>query len=76
MMAAITAGPGILVGIGLSWLFNVTTPAISGLVIDFKLYPSIIIGTLVLLVTMTLLASFLPARKAARLPIIEALHYQ
>ena len=41
--------------------------------IHVRLYPSAYLFALAVMVGTTLLASFFPARRAARLPIVEAL---
>ena len=76
LMAATGALPGLVVGAGLTYLFAVSTRAISGYEMAYEMHPSVIIGTLVLMTVMTVLASVLPARKAASLSIVEAIHYQ
>jgi putative ABC transport system permease protein len=68
--------PGVLAGIGLAWLMNVATYPFSGHRVDLELKASFVAGCAGIALVIAVLASLLPARRAARLHIIEALHYE
>lgn len=68
--------PGVPAGIALAWLMNAATYPFSGHRVDFQLRPGFVATCAVLTLIVALLTSLLPARRASRLRIIEALHYE
>ncbi len=68
--------PGIAAGIVLAWLMNAATYSFSGHRVDFTLRVGFMAGCAAAALIVALLAAILPARRAARLRIIEALHYE
>jgi putative ABC transport system permease protein len=68
--------PGVLAGLGLSWLMNEATYPFSGHRVAFTWRPGFVAGCAAAALAVAVLASLLPARRAARLRIIEALHYE
>ena len=68
--------PGILAGVVLAWLMNLATYSFSGHRVDFILRGGFMAGCAAAAVLIALLAALLPARRASRLKIIEALHYE
>ncbi len=68
--------PGIALGIVLAWLMNLATYSFSGHRIDFILRGGFMAGCAGVALLIALLSALLPARRAARLRIIEALHYE
>jgi putative ABC transport system permease protein len=78
---AITIGlislvPGAGLGMGLAYLINLATYPLIGQRVAFELQPAFL-GECVLVGLVTaVLAAFWPARRAARLPVVMALHYE
>jgi putative ABC transport system permease protein len=68
--------PGIAAGIVLAWLMNAATYSFSGHRVEFILRGGFMAGCAAVALAISLLAALLPARRAARLRIIEALHYE
>jgi putative ABC transport system permease protein len=68
--------PGVLAGIALAWLMNLATYPFSGHRVEFRLSLIFVVVCALLTLIVALAASLLPARRAARLRIIEALHYE
>src|SRR5262245_43505083 len=68
--------PGVVGGIGMAYLMNVATHPLVGHVIAFRLNPGFVAGCAAVALAVAVLASLLPARRAARLHVIQALHYE
>jgi putative ABC transport system permease protein len=68
--------PGIAGGVVLAWLMNAATYSFSGHRIEFTLRVGFMVYCAAVALTVALLAALLPARRAAGLRIIEALHYE
>jgi putative ABC transport system permease protein len=68
--------PGIAGGVVLAWLMNAATYSFSGHRIEFTLRVGFMAGCAGVALVVALLAALLPARRAAGLRIIEALHYE
>ena len=69
-------GPGVIVGLGLAYLINLATMPAIGHPIEFRLHPMLLIGSFVGAFLMVLAAAWLPAERAARLNLTEALQYE
>jgi putative ABC transport system permease protein len=75
-MSVVSLVPGLVVGVAVQYLLNRGTVAVSGTEIEFRLEPVVLVGTIVAAVVVALLAAYLPARRAARFPVIRALQYE
>jgi ABC-type lipoprotein release transport system permease subunit len=60
----------------LAYLMNHATHLLVGNDVPFRLHASLVAGVAVVAPAMAVLASILPARRAARLGVIEALRYE
>jgi putative ABC transport system permease protein len=68
--------PGVAGGIGLAYLMNLATYPLMGQLVPFRLDPTLLAGCLLVALVITMLAAWLPARRAGRLRVIEALQYE
>jgi putative ABC transport system permease protein len=68
--------PGVVAGIVLAYLMNLAVYPLTGNTVPFRLHASLILGALVVAPTIAVVVSILPARRAARLGVIEALRYE
>jgi putative ABC transport system permease protein len=68
--------PGAVGGIVLAYLMNLATHLLAGNEVPFQLHASLLAGVAVVAPGIAVLASILPARRAARLPVIDALAYE
>ncbi|WP_425616317.1 FtsX-like permease family protein [Anatilimnocola sp. NA78] len=67
--------PGIICGILVAFLMNMAFEPSFGRRIDFHIYPGLLGGALFGAIAITLLAAWLPARRAANVDVAQALHY-
>jgi putative ABC transport system permease protein len=68
--------PGVVLGMGLAYLINLATYPLTGQQVAFQFQP-VFVGECVLVGLATaVVAAFWPARRAARLPVVMALHYE
>jgi putative ABC transport system permease protein len=75
-LGLIGAIPGAIVGTLLAYLMNLATEPLTGNAVPFRLHPSLTLGALALAPVIAVAAAILPARRAARLRVIEALQYE
>jgi putative ABC transport system permease protein len=75
-LAVVSILPGVVVGIGMAYIMNLATQPLIGHVMAFHVSPGFVAGCAGLAVVVAVLASLLPARRAARIPVIQALHYE
>ncbi len=68
--------PGTLVGLGLAYLINLATMTAIGHPVEFQVHPPLLAGSFVGASLIVLLAAWLPAERAARLNLTEALQYE
>jgi putative ABC transport system permease protein len=76
LMAGIGAVPGVLAGFGMAYLLHLSATPLSGHPSPFQLVPLWLIGWPTGALLVGLLAAWLPAERAARLPPTEALKYE
>jgi putative ABC transport system permease protein len=67
---------GVIFGVILAWIFMLAMTAMSGYRLDFILPPDRILVALVIAVLVSQVAALLPAIRAARLRILEAIQYE
>jgi putative ABC transport system permease protein len=75
-LAVVSVLPGVLVGIGMSYVMNLATRPLIGQVMAFRLDGGFVAGCAGVAVVVAVLAALLPARRARRLQVIQALHYE
>ena len=75
-VGVISLAPGAVVGIAVAYLLNQGSNATSGGNVDFRVDPALVVGSFVVALAIAVLAAYLPARRAARLRIVEALQYE
>jgi putative ABC transport system permease protein len=75
-LGVISLLPGVVMGIVLAYLMNLTTEAIVGQAVAFHLDPGLIAGCFLVALGIAVLAALVPARRAARLRVIHALQYE
>jgi putative ABC transport system permease protein len=69
-------GPGTVVGLGLAYLINLATMTAIGHPVEFQVHPLLLAGSFAGAFAMVLAAAWLPAERAARLNLTEALQYE
>jgi putative ABC transport system permease protein len=67
--------PGILCGILVAFIMNLAMVPSFGRKIEFHIYPGLLSGALAGALAITLLAAWIPARRAANVDVGQALHY-
>lgn len=75
-MAVVSLVPGLVVGVAVQYLLNRGTRAVSGQPVAFSVSPVVLVSTLAAALLISLLAAYFPARRAARLEVVEALQYE
>jgi putative ABC transport system permease protein len=75
-MALVSFVPGGLAGLLLAYLMNAAAPALLGVELEFTLHWGFIASTFLVAGVITALAGGLPALRASRLDVVEALHYE
>ncbi|MHC4163458.1 MAG: FtsX-like permease family protein [Planctomycetota bacterium] len=68
--------PGVALGIAIGYMMNVAARTLHGQVVAFRLDAPLLIGCAVLTLVVSWLAGYLPARRATRLRIFDALRYE
>jgi putative ABC transport system permease protein len=68
--------PGTVAGIGMAYLSNRATYALLGSRVEFRVDPGLVVGCFVVALLIAVAAAYLPARRAARLPVVQALQYE
>jgi putative ABC transport system permease protein len=68
--------PGIILGVAIAYVINLAMMPSFGHSVDFKLHPYMILGTLAGALVIVLIAAIIPARRATRINVVEALHYE
>lgn len=75
-MAVLSIIPGVLVGVLLAWVMNLTTPSITGHHVDFNLHPGFVLVCAAMTLGVSFVAAWFPARRASRINMIHALQYE
>jgi putative ABC transport system permease protein len=68
--------PGIALGVFIAYLMNAAGRSLYGQHVAFHLDPGVLVGCAVLTLLVSFLAGALPARRATRLRIFDALRYE
>ena len=75
-IVAIALPPGLAVGMAMGWLLQRGSNVVSGQPVVYQIQPAVVIGSVLVAVVFSVLAAYLPARRAANLRIIQALQYE
>ncbi len=77
--AAIIGGvglvPGVLVGVLIAYIANMAMEPNFGRKIQFEFHPILVVATLAGALLITLLSAYFPASRAAKINLVDALHY-
>jgi len=80
MQALIIGGvglpPGILLGVAVAYVINLAMMPSFGHPVAFKVHPDMLLGTFVGAIIIVVIAAVVPARRATRINLVEALHYE
>jgi putative ABC transport system permease protein len=76
VLALVSCLPGAPAGVLLSYLMNRATPGLIGHIIPFRLEAWLVLACVAGVAALAALAALLPARRAARLAVIDALRYE
>ncbi len=68
--------PGLLAGTAMAYVMNLATLPVIGHPVAFKLHPLLLLGGFLAAMTTVLAAAWIPAERAARLELVNALHYE
>jgi putative ABC transport system permease protein len=68
--------PGVLVGVGLSWLINMSLLRTIGREVTFGMHPWLAVSGMAVALALVILAAWFPAQRAANLEPIQALRYE
>jgi putative ABC transport system permease protein len=68
--------PGLLLGVGIAYVLNLAMMPSFGHPITFHLHTSMLLWTLGGAIVIVLIAAIIPARRAASINVVEALHYE
>jgi putative ABC transport system permease protein len=76
IMSLIGIIPGLLMGLGIASVINLTTMIVTGHMVQYHFYPWLLLSAVVIEISAVLLAALLPAERAARLNLATALQYE
>jgi putative ABC transport system permease protein len=75
-LGVVSLVPGTAAGVGLTYLMYLCTYPIMGQRIPFQLDPPLVAGCFLMALAIAVSAAYFPARRAARLRVVEALQYE
>jgi putative ABC transport system permease protein len=75
-MGLLALPAGVLTGVLLAYFIHLSTLAVTGHPVPFTFHPVMLLSALVAAFAILVLAAWLPAERAARLKLVEALRYQ
>ena len=76
IMGIIGIVPGVLTGIWIAYVINLTTMPVTGHDVKFQIYPWLLVGALMFELFVVVVAAMIPAERAARLNLSSALQYE
>lgn len=76
IMGLIGIVPGVLAGVWIAYIINLTTKPVTGHDVQFQIYPWLLVGALAFEMLVILIAAMIPAERAARLHLSRALQYE
>jgi putative ABC transport system permease protein len=68
--------PGILLGVGVAYVLNLAMMPSFGHPVEFHVYPGLLAATGAGALAIVLVAAAIPARRACRIDVVQALHYE
>lgn len=69
IVAVMSMAPAVITGIGIAYLINMATYAVTGHIIDFQFHPSLTFGAFFLGLLTIVIAAWIPAERASRVPL-------
>ena len=69
IVAVMAMAPAVVTGIGIAYLINMATYAVTGHIIDFQFHPSLTFGAFFLGLLTIIIAAWIPAERASRVPL-------
>lgn len=69
IVAVMSMAPAVITGIGIAYLINMATYAVTGHIIDFQFHPSLTFGAFFLGLLTIIIAAWIPAERASRVPL-------
>ncbi len=76
MLGVLGVTPGLLAGAAMAYIMNLSTLPVTGHPVAFRLHPLLLLSVFLVAMAMVLLASSIPAARAARLEPATALRYE
>ena len=76
IMGIIGIVPGVFTGLWIHYVINLTTMPVTGHAVLFTIYPWLLVGAPIFELLVVVVASMVPAERAARLNVSSALHYE
>lgn len=76
IMSLIGIIPGLLLGLGIASVINLTTTLVTGHFVRYHFYPWLILAAVAIELIAVFIAAYLPAERAARLHLANALQYE
>jgi len=76
ILASIGVGPGVAAGVGVAYLINLATMTTIGHPVPFGFYPWLLVACFGGALALVLASALIPAERAARLRLAEALQYE
>lgn len=69
IVAVMAMAPAVITGIGIAYLINMATYAVTGHIIDFQFHPSLTFGAFFAGLLTIVIAAWIPAERASRVPL-------
>jgi putative ABC transport system permease protein len=76
IIGAVGILPGVAAGIGTAYVMNFAMMPSMGHPVDFHIHTDLLVAALLGSLVVVLLAAYLPARRATRINVVDALHYE
>ena len=76
IIAVVSAVPGTAIGLSLAYLLNLVSHVLLAQAVPFRIDFVLVASCLVVSTVITAIAALLPATRAARLKIVQALQYE
>jgi putative ABC transport system permease protein len=69
IVAVMAMAPAVITGVGIAYLINMATYPVTGHIIDFQFHPSLSIGAFLAGLLTIVIAAWIPAERASRVPL-------
>ncbi len=76
LMGLLAIVPGIVAGVGLAWLINLSTAPVTGHPVEFIFRPGLLLGAMAVAFVVILISAWAPATRATRLSLAAAMRYE